>query len=60
MVGARVTVLSEGPSKSDPGRWTGRTPHNRVVHVDGRVEPGRMVEVEVVEAFNHSLLAREA
>src|SRR5262249_23651319 len=60
MVGRRTVVLSEGPSKTDPTRWSGRTGHNRVVHVDGQAEPGRMVEVELIEAFNHSLLGRPA
>jgi tRNA-2-methylthio-N6-dimethylallyladenosine synthase len=57
-VGRRVEVLSDGPSKSDPRRWSGRTPQNRSVHVDGEFEAGRLVQVEVVEAFNHSLLGR--
>lgn len=59
MVGQRHTVLIEGPSKADASRSTGRTGQNRPVHVDGTYAPGTMLEVEIVEAFRHSLRARE-
>lgn len=58
MVGARQQVLVEGPSKSDPDRSTGRNGNNRPVHVDAKIAPGTLVNVEIVEAFKHSLLAR--
>ena len=57
MVGQRLEVLIEGPSKSDPTRSTGRSGQNRPVHVDGSSPPGTMLDVEVVEAFKHSLRA---
>ena len=58
MVGQRHTVLVEGPSKTDDSRSTGRTGQNRPCHVDGRFEAGTLLEVEVVEAFKHSLRGR--
>ena len=58
MVGQRETVLIEGPSKSNPSRSSGRTGQNRPVHVDGSFAPGTMLSVELVEAYNHSLLGR--
>ncbi|MCA9550807.1 MAG: tRNA (N6-isopentenyl adenosine(37)-C2)-methylthiotransferase MiaB [Myxococcales bacterium] len=60
MVGERQTVLVEGPSKTDPTRSTGRNGQNRPVHVDGIYAPGTLLEVDVVEAYKHSLLARLA
>lgn len=58
MVGQRHAVLVEGPSKTDDRRSTGRTGQNRLCHVDGRFEAGTLLEVEVVEAFKHSLRGR--
>ncbi len=58
MVGQTQTVMIEGPSKTDATRSTGRNGQNRPVHVDGTFTPGTMLEVEIVEAFNHSLLGR--
>ncbi len=58
MVGQRFTVMIEGPSKSDPSRSTGRTGQNRPVHVDGHFAPGTLLEVDIIEAYNHSLLGR--
>ncbi|MEL6185582.1 MAG: radical SAM protein, partial [Myxococcota bacterium] len=55
-VGDRQTVLVEGPSKTDAGRSTGRNGHNRPVHVDGAYAPGTMLDVDIVEAYRHSLL----
>jgi tRNA-2-methylthio-N6-dimethylallyladenosine synthase len=56
MVGRTYAVLIEGPSKTDPARSSGRTGQNRVVHVGGRFEPGAMIDVEIIEAYKHSLL----
>lgn len=56
MVGERHTVLIEGPSKSDPTRCTGRTGQNRPVHVSGDYAPGTLLQVDIVEAYKHSLL----
>ncbi|MCK6552040.1 tRNA (N6-isopentenyl adenosine(37)-C2)-methylthiotransferase MiaB [Myxococcota bacterium] len=58
MVGQRFRVMIEGPSKTDASRSTGRTGQNRPVHVDGHFEPGTMLDVEIVEAFKHSLRAK--
>ncbi len=55
MVGRRYTILVEGPSKSDPSKSSGRTGTNRLVHVDGHHAVGTALEVEVREAFAHSL-----
>lgn len=55
MVGQRYSVLIEGSSKTDASRSTGRTGQNRPVHIDGLFEPGEMLEVEIVEAYKHSL-----
>jgi len=58
MVGSNQTIMIEGPSKSDPSRSSGRSETNRMVHVDGRFTPGQFVNVEIIEAFKHSLLGR--
>ena len=57
LVGATVEVLTEGPSKKDPAVATARTRTNRVVHIPGHYEPGRFVEVEIVAAAPHHLMA---
>lgn len=57
-VGRRFEVMIEGPSKSDPSRCSGRTGQNRLVHLDGSHPVGAVLPVEIVEAFNHSLLGR--
>jgi len=59
LVGTRQVVLVEGPGKT-PGTWEGRTERNEIVHVDGRPAEGRaltgeLVEVEITQAFKHSL-----
>jgi tRNA-2-methylthio-N6-dimethylallyladenosine synthase len=57
LVGRRVEVLVEGPSKTDPSRGTGRTPGNRLVHVAGAAAmAGRLVVAEVTEGHAHSCL----
>lgn len=58
MVGTRQEIMVEGPSKTDPTRVTGRTGQNRPVHVPGAFSPGTLLEVEIVEAYNHSALGR--
>ncbi len=55
LVGQRVEVLVEGPSRTNPNRRFGRTPHNRVVNFDGDAPVGAMVEV-LVEAASQSAL----
>lgn len=66
-VGTKQEVLIEGPGKSI-GMWEGRTIRNEIVHVRlsessterdrlGESLSGEIVEVDVVEAFKHSLAA---
>jgi tRNA-2-methylthio-N6-dimethylallyladenosine synthase len=57
LVGTRQRVLVEGASKA-PGKVTGRTERNEIVHIDvplGRVLIGALVDVEITQAFKHSL-----
>jgi tRNA-2-methylthio-N6-dimethylallyladenosine synthase len=54
LVGGRDEVLVE--SVDVPGRVSGRTPHFRIVHLDGPAElVGRRVEVEITRAGPNSL-----
>ncbi len=39
-VGRTLDVLVEGPSRNDPSRLRGRSPHNKTVNFDGTAEPG--------------------
>ncbi|HUG85952.1 MAG TPA: tRNA (N6-isopentenyl adenosine(37)-C2)-methylthiotransferase MiaB [Euzebya sp.] len=57
-VGTVQTVLLEGPSKTDPTRVSGRTRHNRLVHVRATAEtvPGRTAAVLLTRASSHYLL----
>ena len=57
-VGSQQQVLIEGTSKTDATRSTGRNGHNRPVHVEGQYAPGTLLDVEIVEAYRHSLLGR--
>ena len=65
LIGTRQHVLVEGSSKSEKGseRGTlvqGRTERNEIVHVQGQglaALIGQIVEVEIVRANRHSLLA---
>ncbi|MGV3619907.1 MAG: tRNA (N6-isopentenyl adenosine(37)-C2)-methylthiotransferase MiaB [Archangium sp.] len=54
-VGNTVEVLVEGPSRTNPNRRFGRTPHNRVVNFDGDAPIGSIVEVHI-EAASQSAL----
>jgi tRNA-2-methylthio-N6-dimethylallyladenosine synthase len=61
LVGSRQQVLVEGPSKSNPNNATGRSERNEIVHIAGAEHldmVGEIVEIEVIEAFKHSLLGR--
>ena len=50
--------MMEGPSKTNPLRWTGRSRDNRLVHVaaDG-FAPGEVIDVVITRALKHSLEA---
>ena len=57
-VGTVAELLVEGPSKTDESRLSGRTRHNRLVHVpavDG-VAAGDLVHARLTEAAAHYLL----
>ena len=57
LIGTRQRVLVEGASKAQ-GKVTGRTERNEIVHLDippGRDLIGALVDVEITQAFKHSL-----
>ena len=57
-VGARMEVLVEGPSKKEPGKATGRTRTNKLVHFPnpgGSLLEGAFAEVRVTGAAPHHL-----
>ncbi len=59
-VGTRCTVLVEGDSRHGETQRCGRDPYHRVVNLAvgaAPPAPGAFVEVEIVEATPHSLLA---
>lgn len=61
LVGSRQEVLVEGPSRSSPQRFSGRSARHEIVHIDvarGTDPTGLLVDVEVTEALGHSLLGR--
>ncbi|HEX4918465.1 MAG TPA: tRNA (N6-isopentenyl adenosine(37)-C2)-methylthiotransferase MiaB [Limnobacter sp.] len=59
MVGSRQRILVEGPSKKNPEELQGRTENNRVVNFAGHPRMvGQLVELDIVEAFPHSLRGR--
>jgi tRNA-2-methylthio-N6-dimethylallyladenosine synthase len=51
-------VLVEGPSKTDPGRVSGRTRTNRLVHVPATpaTVPGAFLPARITQAASHYLL----
>ncbi|HUL68361.1 MAG TPA: tRNA (N6-isopentenyl adenosine(37)-C2)-methylthiotransferase MiaB, partial [Burkholderiaceae bacterium] len=56
MVGGRQAILVEGPSKRDPRELSGRTANNRIVNFAGPADLiGQMIEVQITQAFPHSL-----
>ncbi len=54
-LGRRVEVLVEGPSKRDPGEWTGRTPENRIVNFAGPSGAGRLETLTITGFSPYSL-----
>jgi tRNA-2-methylthio-N6-dimethylallyladenosine synthase len=58
-VGRTMEVLTEGPSRNDPGRLRGRTRHNKTVNFDGTAAPGELVQVEITGATSQSLTGHE-
>ena len=56
MVGGEFEVLVDGPSRRNPGEWTGRTIHNRIVNFHGPdFVPGDLVRLRISEASAYSL-----
>ena len=56
LVGQRVEILCEGPSKTNPHRLTGRTPGNKIVVFEGRPRQiGQVFEVRVVHSSGFTL-----
>ncbi|MDH4118024.1 MAG: tRNA (N6-isopentenyl adenosine(37)-C2)-methylthiotransferase MiaB [Acidimicrobiia bacterium] len=55
LVGRRLEVLSEGPSKKKPEVATTRTRGGKVVHVAGVIPAGSFVEVDIVDSALHHL-----
>jgi tRNA-2-methylthio-N6-dimethylallyladenosine synthase len=58
-VGRTVEVLVEGPSRTDPSRLRGRSPHNKTVNFDGTARPGELVDVEITSATSTTLAGHE-
>jgi tRNA-2-methylthio-N6-dimethylallyladenosine synthase len=58
-VGRTVEVLVEGPSRTDPTRLRGRSPHNKTVNFDGTAHPGEFVQVEITSATSTTLAGHE-
>jgi tRNA-2-methylthio-N6-dimethylallyladenosine synthase len=59
-VGRTVEVLVEGPSRTDPERWRGRTRHNKVVNFAGLAAPGELTQVEILSATSQTLSGEES
>ncbi|HCF56518.1 MAG TPA: tRNA (N6-isopentenyl adenosine(37)-C2)-methylthiotransferase MiaB [Myxococcales bacterium] len=59
LVGRRVEVLVEGPSKTDASRLFGRTPESRTVNYEGTSPAGSLVEVEITSATPNAVFGVE-
>jgi tRNA-2-methylthio-N6-dimethylallyladenosine synthase len=56
LIGRRVQILVEGPSKKNPARMTGRTPCNRIVVFEGSERHrGQLLELKVIRAGSFTL-----
>ena len=56
LVGRRVEILCEGPSKTNPRRLTGRTPENKIVVFEGRPrQVGQIFDVRVAHSSGFTL-----
>ncbi len=53
--GQHLEVLVEGPSRRGGDQLCGRSPGNQVVNFEGKVLPGQLVGVRIIEARKHSL-----
>jgi tRNA-2-methylthio-N6-dimethylallyladenosine synthase len=54
-VGRTLDVLVEGPSRTDPSRYRGRSRHGKVVNFAGLAEPGEIVPVAITSATSQTL-----
>ena len=57
-IGHTEEVMVEGPSRRDPGRLSGRTRHNRLIHFPSEhpLRPGTYAQVLVTEASTTNLI----
>jgi tRNA-2-methylthio-N6-dimethylallyladenosine synthase len=60
LVGGTVEVLTEGPSRKDPGMATTRTRTNKVVHVPGEYAPGTFLQARLERAAPSHLIGTVA
>jgi tRNA-2-methylthio-N6-dimethylallyladenosine synthase len=58
LMGRRVEVLVEGPSRKDPKVVKSRTRGGKIVHVRGEYPPGTFLEAEITEAKRHYMMGR--
>ena len=56
MVGRRVEVLVEGPSRKDPRVVKSRTRGGKIVHVRGEFRAGTFLEAEITLARRHHMM----
>lgn len=59
-IGAVEQVLVEGPSRTDPSSWRGRTRRNTTVNFSGAAVPGALVDVRIEGATSTTLRGRVA
>jgi len=59
-VGRTLDVLVEGPSRTDPSRLRGRSPHGKTVHFAGLGAPGEIVGVTIESASSTSLAGEQS
>lgn len=56
MIGSRVSILCEGPSRKNANRLTGRTSTNRIVIFDGSESHiGQILDVDIRDTTGHTL-----
>ncbi|MEO8353336.1 MAG: tRNA (N6-isopentenyl adenosine(37)-C2)-methylthiotransferase MiaB [Chthoniobacteraceae bacterium] len=61
LVGQRVEILCEGPSKTNPERLTGRTPGNKIVNFEGSERHlGEVFDVHIERSSGFSLFGTPA
>ena len=61
LVGRRVEILCEGPSRTNPARLMGRTRTNKIVVFEAAPDcAGRMLQIDVTQANGFSLYGQPA